>query len=239
MTTHTLTSFERDIQVAIIGASGGIGSALSDALAGQPNIAKLYQFSRFGRDHHPIDLTDEASIEKAAATIEGELDLVIVATGMLQEPPNLPEKSLRDLSLEPMQKCFAVNSFGPALVAKHFLPLLPRDRRSIFACLSARVGSISDNAIGGWYSYRASKAALNMILKTASIEVARRKPEAVVLGLHPGTVDTNLSHDFQGNVQHEIFTPHVAANHLLQVIDQAGPADSSKCFAWDGQEIEP
>lgn len=126
----------------------------------------------------------------------------------------------------------------PALVAKHFLPLLARDRKSVFAALSARVGSISDNQLGGWHAYRASKAALNMLLRTFAIELARRNPRAVCVGLHPGTVDTGLSAPFQANVpEGKLFTPDFAAARLLEVVDRLKPDDSGHVFAWDGQLI--
>lgn len=241
-----LQSFKAGMRVAIIGASGGIGKALTKRLSSDDTVKKIYAFSRTAiknlpekATHHPIDITDEASIEKAASLCDGPLDLVIITTGMLQEEPNLPEKSLRDIDLEAMQRCFAVNTCGPALIAKHFLPLLPKDSRSMMAFLSARVGSISDNNIGGWYSYRASKTALNMIIKNAAIETERRYKKAVIIGLHPGTVDTALSQPFQSNVQHEIFSPDKAADYLLNVMNERTPKDTGKCFAWDGQEIVP
>ena len=135
---------------------------------------------------------------------------------------------------------FAVNTIGPALAAKHFLPKLKRGERAIFAALSARVGSISDNRLGGWYAYRASKAALNMIVRTAAIETARRAPQAIIVGLHPGTVDSRLSKPFQGNASaRTIFEPASAASQLLGVLEGLRPEDSGKCFAYDGQEVLP
>ena len=176
-----LNSFDDDIHAVIIGATGGIGTALTDVLCEQSNVKTIYALSRsplvFEHEkirHKAIDITNEQSIKNAAAFCEREINLMIVATGMLNDDKNLPEKSLRDLNFEAMQSCFEVNVFGPALIAKHFLPRLPKVGRSVFACLSARVGSISDNQIGGWYSYRASKAALNMIIKNTAIEVGRR-----------------------------------------------------------------
>ncbi len=239
-----LKSFDQDITAAVIGASGGIGRALVQNLIAQPRVKSLYAFSRSYCDLESdkiikahIDIADEISIKTAASTIEKNLDLLIIATGILDDGKLLPEKSLRDLDIESMRHCFTVNTFGPALVAKYFIPHLPRERRSVFAALSARVGSISDNHLGGWYSYRASKAALNMMIKNTSIEVGRRYKHAVILGLHPGTVKTELSQPFQKNVKHDIFTPTDAANHLLTVIDKVTPEDTGKCFAWDGQEL--
>ena len=187
-----------------------------------------------------LDLLDEGSIETAAAQAAGlgSVRLVLVATGMLHADGLRPEKRWDALDAQALAHAFAVNSIGPALVAKHFLPLLPRAGRSVFAALSARVGSIEDNRSGGWYAYRASKAALNMLIRTLAVELARRAPEAVCVGLHPGTVDTALSRPFQGNVApHKLFTPAQAAGHLLQVVEGLQPADSGGLFAWDGARI--
>jgi NAD(P)-dependent dehydrogenase (short-subunit alcohol dehydrogenase family) len=235
--------------VAIIGASGAIGSAFAHSLARRPDVRAVHAFSRTAARFNAekiisgfIDLTDEPSIAAAAAaaTKQSPLDLVIVATGMLHTAQFMPEKSLRDLSAEKFGLIFAVNTFGPALVAKHFLPELNRSERAIFAALSARVGSISDNRLGGWYAYRASKAALNMIVRTATIETARRAPQAIIVGLHPGTVDSRLSKPFQGNASaRTIFEPASAASQLLGVLEGLRPEDSGKCFAYDGQEVLP
>ena len=185
-----------------------------------------------------VDITDEATIVNAAATLE-RVDLVIVATGFLHaDDGSKPEKSWKDFSSEKFTENFLINTIGPALVAKHVLPIFPRKERAVFAALSARVGSISDNRLGGWYSYRGAKAALNQIIKTLSIELARSRPQVVCVGLHPGTVDTGLSRPFQGNVAPEkLFTPTVAADHLLGVINGLTPADTGGVFAWDGQRI--
>jgi NAD(P)-dependent dehydrogenase (short-subunit alcohol dehydrogenase family) len=192
--------------------------------------------------HQRLDLTDEATIAGAAesATAGGSaLDLVIVASGMLHDGEALnPEKTWRALDGAALERVYRVNTVGPALVAKHFLPLLARDRKSAFAALSARVGSFSDNRLGGWHAYRASKAALNMLLRTFAIELARRNPRAVCVGLHPGTVDTGLSASFQANVpEGKLFTPDFAAARLLEVVDCLKPDDSGHVFAWDGQLI--
>lgn len=189
-----------------------------------------------------IDLTNEASIAAAAARCAalGAPDLVIVATGMLHNESGGPEKSLRELDAERLAQAFAINVIGPALVAKHFLPLFARDKRGVYAALSARVGSISDNRIGGWYGYRAAKAALNMTIRNLAIELARTHKQSICVGLHPGTVDTALSEPYQKNVAPErLFTPDYAATRMLSVLDQLTPADSGKCFAWDGAEIQP
>ena len=224
-------------QAVIIGASGGIGAALVAALEEEGVPVRGYARSFVGERH--IDLEDEASIAAAAATA-GRPDLVIVATGLLHDAGKGPEKAIGDLDAAWLARNFAVNAIGPALVAKHFLPLMPREGRSVFAVLSARVGSISDNRLGGWYGYRASKAAANQIVRTLSIEDRRRNKRGIVVGLHPGTVDTGLSRPFQGNVQPgRLFTPDRAAVQLLDVIDGLGPADSGKLFDWEGKEVAP
>ncbi len=231
---------DRPRRAVVIGASGGIGASLASALAAQGFA--VHRLARSGADFIPLDLTDENSIAAAAATIgaDGPVDLVIVATGLLQAAEVKPEKRWRDLDPGVLAQYFAINAIGPALVAKHFLPLLAPDRRSVFAVLSARVGSIADNRLGGWYGYRASKTALNMLVKTLSIELARSRPEAICVALHPGTVDTGLSRPFQRGVAPDrLFTPQVSAQHLLAVLDRLGPSDSGGCFAWDGVRIDP
>jgi NAD(P)-dependent dehydrogenase (short-subunit alcohol dehydrogenase family) len=234
------------LDAVVIGASGGIGRALTSALATRADLSSLTALSRRGTaigDRRVlsgrIDLLDEGSIARAAAACAGKRPrLVICAAGMLHEGPIQPEKSLRELDPERMARVLAVNTIGPALVIKHFAPLLPRRGRSVIALLSARVGSISDNRLGGWYAYRASKAALNQVVRTASIELARRWPEAIIVGLHPGTVATPLSAPFRGSVSPEkLFTPEMAAERLLAVIDGLSAEDSGKCLAWNGAEV--
>ena len=152
----------------------------------------------------------------------------------------MPEKSLRDLSSDKFHRIFEVNTITPALIAKYFLRKLNKEKTSIFTALSARVGSISDNQLGGWYAYRASKAALNMIIKNAAIEVARENKKAIIVGLHPGTVDSDLSKPFQGHVADKnLFTPEYSAEKLLKVLEDLSPEKTGKCFAWDGKEILP
>jgi NAD(P)-dependent dehydrogenase (short-subunit alcohol dehydrogenase family) len=234
----SLTSFKPGSNAVVIGSSGGIGRSFVSALEADPSFAQVSTFSRSNPDR-AIDLADEASIERAANSVGDELDLVIVATGILHDQQVQPEKAMRELDGSAMATVLAANTIGPALVAKHFLPRLRRDSKTVFAALSARVGSISDNRLGGWISYRASKAALNMVIRTLSIEQARRRPESVVVGLHPGTVDTKLSAPFQRNVpQGKLFTPEIAATHLLRVIDGLQSRDSGGFFAWDGQAID-
>ena len=185
-----------------------------------------------------FSLTDEASIADAAAAI-GPIDLIIIATGVLHDEYIQPEKSLRAQTPEAYARAFAINATGPAMIGKHFLPLLPRDRRGVFAALSARVSSVSDNRLGGWHAYRASKAALNMVVRNFAVELARTHKEAIAVTLHPGTVATPLSEPFQRNVEPEkLFTPDFAAERLLAVLDGRSPEDSGNLFAWDGQRID-
>ena len=235
--------------IAILGGSGAIGSSFTLQLSNLYPNASTKVFSRRKPDqilpnvvYHTINYQDENSIEESAiiASKDGPLDMVIVATGILHQGEMMPEKSLKDLSAEKLQRLFEVNTIVPLLIAKHFLPKLSRETRSIFATLSARVGSISDNQLGGWYSYRASKAALNMIIKNIAIEISRFNKKAIIVGLHPGTVDSNLSKPFQGNVPYgKLFTPEYSTQKLLEVLTSLTSKQSGKCFAWDGKEILP
>lgn len=220
----------------VIGASGGIGAAVTERLRASGRFAVVHALSRSGTG---LDLEDEASIIAAAARVaEGPAPtLLFVATGVLHAG-NDPERTYKSLSAEHLLRDYRINAVGPALVARHFLPLLPRDRRAVFAALSARVGSIGDNRLGGWHAYRASKAALNMILRNLAVELARTHPQAVVAGLHPGTVETPLSAPFRKGVAPEkLFTPDFSAERLLAVLDGLTPAESGGVFAWDGARI--
>ena len=228
----------------VIGASGGIGRALVESLLEQRAWSNVHALSRSsappseGASGGRIDITDEASIAAAMQRLSGELDLVIVASGRLQGDGMSPERSFAALDADALVRSFQVNAVGPALVAKHFLPRLARNRRATFAVLSARVGSIEDNRLGGWYGYRASKAALNMLVRTLAVELARTRPLATCVALHPGTVDTGLSRPFQRNVTAEkLFTPAHAAERLLKVIEGLGPKDSGGFYAYDGARI--
>lgn len=225
----------------VFGASGGVGAALVERLRASHDYVDVVTGARTGDGCVRFDLADESSIADAASVVgkAGPLDLVIVATGILHRDEAIgPEKSWRELDGVAMAEVFSVNAIGPALIAKHFLPLLNRDRRSVFAALSARVGSIDDNRLGGWHSYRASKAALNMLIKNFSIELAQRNNEAIAVALHPGTVNTTLSRPFQRNIPLEkLFTPERSAEELLNVIAKLTPGDSGGLFAWDGQRI--
>jgi NAD(P)-dependent dehydrogenase (short-subunit alcohol dehydrogenase family) len=242
-----LQSFAPRPNIVVIGSSGGIGRSLLKQLARDPGLGTLVGLSRTasvvpdGVVSGTLDLNQEETIAKAAAAVSdiGPLDLIIVATGILHGHGLQPEKSLSELSAENLQRAFSVNAIGPVLIAKHFLPLMRKDHKTVFAVLSARVGSICDNRLGGWASYRASKAALNMLLKTASIEHARRFPGSVVVALHPGTVDTRLSKPFSGRVPRErLFTPDQAAAYLLNVVDNLSADKTGGFFAWDGREID-
>lgn len=242
-------NFRPSINVAIIGASGGIGQAFARLFCNREDVETVYCFSRspFENAHskisaHSIDITNEDSIKTAATHVPDDvtLDVIVVTCGVLHADGLSPEKSLRDLSTENFERVFAVNTYGPALVAKHFLPRIPKDSKSVFAALSARVGSISDNRLGGWHAYRASKSALNMILKNTAIETARRYKQACIIGLHPGTVDTGLSKPFQGGVPTgKLFTPDQSAAYLTNVITAVTPDQSGLIFDWQGKVIEP
>lgn len=216
----------------IVGATGGIGSALYNELSRQ---AEFDQVIALGRPD--MDLCDEASIAQAVAELPScSIRLIVNAAGFLHDVAQRPEKSLRQLDPTFLARSFAVNAIGPALLMKHFLPLLPRQGRAVFASLSARVGSIGDNRLGGWYSYRASKTALNQLIHTAAIELARTHPEAVCVALHPGTVETRLSAPFVHEGQ-SCLSATQAAKHLLSVIAGLRSADSGSFFDWRGKPI--
>jgi NAD(P)-dependent dehydrogenase (short-subunit alcohol dehydrogenase family) len=217
----------------IIGAACGIGGAVADALerGGRP-------VTRLGRRTSPaLNLLNEDSVAAAAASIGPGLTLVVDATGFLHDQRYRPEKSLRQIDPIHMGLSFAINATGPALLMKHFLPLLAKNRRAVFATLSARVGSISDNRLGGWYSYRAAKAALNQLVRTAAIELARTHPQAICVTLHPGTVETALSGPLARSGL-EVQTPQEAAERLLAVMETLAPAQSGLLFDHRGQQIQ-
>lgn len=236
--------------IAVFGSTGAIGQAITHEMATRYPNAHVHAISRSAPSnnqmqqnviHHQVDLQDELALEQLAKKItqEHKLNYVFVATGTLHSDSVQPEKSLRHLSASSLEYLFSVNTILPAIIAKHFIPKLTKNDKSIFAVLSARVGSISDNGLGGWYAYRASKSALNMIIKTASIEIKRSNKQAVIIGLHPGTVDSQLSKPFQKNVPPEkLFTAEFSAKSLINVTDQLTPDDSGKCFDWAGIEIE-
>lgn len=234
-----LPSFNAPLRAAVVGG-GGIGAAVCNALNGSPDMGEVIRLSRRADADIALDVTREASIVAAAKAVKagGPLDLVFVATGMLHDDEVSPEKSLSALDPDAMARLYQVNAIGPAMVAKHFLPLLAKGRKSAFAALSARVGSIGDNRLGGWHSYRASKAGLNMLIRTMSVELRRRNPDALIVGLHPGTVATDLSAPFQKGVKDgKLFTPDRSARAMLAVLDGLTVADSGAQFAWDGARV--
>ncbi len=231
------SSFPAEGIAVVIGSSGGIGAAVMAALLADGRFASVIGLHRHSTP--ALDLTAEASIAAAAqhvAAQAGALRLVFDATGVLQDEITRPEKSWRELDPAQLAHAFAVNAIGPALLMKHFLPLLAREDKAVFATLSAKVGSIGDNRLGGWYGYRSSKAALNQFVRTAAIELTRRRPQAVCVALHPGTVDTPLTaaHAKQGL---EVRTTAAAASLLGAVLDKIRPVDSGTFLDYHGQPL--
>lgn len=229
-----MRSFPDGFRALVIGASGGIGQAFVQALQANPRCARVVALSR--QSVPRIDFDDEASVADAAKGLAtgGKFHLIINAAGLLHSTDFMPEKKLGDLNYAQLEATFRINTFGPALVLRHFSPLLDGER-GVLAVISAKVGSIEDNRLGGWYSYRASKAALNMLLKTAAIELKRSKPTAVLVSLHPGTVNTGLSKPFKGE---QIGRPaSVAAQEMLAVLDGLTAADSGSFVAYDGEAL--
>lgn len=213
----------------VLGASGGIGGAVVSALRATGEVVGL------SRRDDGFDVTDEASVAHHLGALEGSFDLILVATGALYLDGVGPEKSLKAINPAVLARQFAVNAIGPALAIKHALRLMPRDRPAKLAVLSARVGSIGDNALGGWYGYRAAKAALNQVVHTAAIEAARSHPHSVLVALHPGTVETDLSPLDRAN--HPSVAPAKAAENLLAVLDRLGPAETGGFFDWKGEVV--
>ncbi len=214
----------------VIGASGGIGRALVAELA-----ARGEAVTGVSRRVDGLDMTDEASIARGLGALEGPFQMIIVGTGALVIDGAGPEKTLKAVNAAGMAAQFALNAMGPVLALKHALRLMPKTEVVRFGVLSARVASVSDNALGGWYSYRAAKAALNQLIHTAAIEVARSHPQAVVALLHPGTVATDFGAAYVGN--HPTVSPQVAARNLLAVIGGLGPADTGGFFDWAGKRV--
>ncbi|MEM6682767.1 MAG: SDR family NAD(P)-dependent oxidoreductase [Pseudomonadota bacterium] len=240
------SSFSKPFEAVVFGAGGGIGAAFVAHLAASDQVSHVHAFSSQTSlpehskvKHRHIDIFNEASLMNAAAALKERAPrLILVAIGTLHDGDVQPEKTWRHMDSDMMQHVLQVNTVAPALILKHFLGLFPRNDKSVFAALSARVGSISDNNIGGWYSYRASKAALNMLLRTASIELARRWPDAACIGLHPGTVDTKLSKPFQGNVAtKKLFSPSHSAGMMLEVVDHITPEQSGQVFDYAGVPV--
>ena len=231
------TTFPPNALAVVIGSSGAIGGAIVERLEGDPRFSEVVGLAR--SSDPPLDVLDEASIAAAAQAVaarEGELRLVIDATGFLHGDGMQPEKTWRHLDPAVLAHAFAVNTIGPALLVKHFLPLFPRDGRAVFATLSARAASMAENSIGGWYGYRASKAALNQIVRTASAELRRTRRQAVCVALHPGHVESRLSAPF-GSGGQPTLAPADAASALLDVLDGLAPADTGGFFDHEGNAI--
>lgn len=223
--------------LALVIGGGGLGTALAAQLLADGRYAKV---QLLGRSTTPaVDYADEATLAAAAAGIKAqrlELRLLLVATGFLHGTAGQPERSWSQLDAAYLQQVFLVNTIGPALVLKHFFPLLPASGRCVAGFISAKVGSIGDNALGGWYGYRASKAALNQLVKTASIELARRNRNALCVALHPGTVDTALSQPFAKKGL-QVRPPEEAARDLLAVLEGLTPADSGGFVDYQGKKL--
>jgi NAD(P)-dependent dehydrogenase (short-subunit alcohol dehydrogenase family) len=213
----------------VIGASGGIGGALATELA-----ARGQMVTRVSRRDQGIDITDQNSVDLVLGALDPPFTTVIVATGILAAEGQHPEKSLIEIDGPSMLATLAANTLGPALILRHLPRLLPREGRSVTAVLTARVGSIGDNHLGGWYSYRASKAAANQIVRTASIEIARKRPEAVVVAMHPGTVDTQFTSAYPG---HRKTAPQAAARQVIDVIWGLAPGDNGGFFDYSGAQV--
>lgn len=244
--------------VLVQGASRGLGLELASQLASRRAVesvtatcrspeqagalAELVERSEGRVQALRLDATDESSIAEAATWVQaerGRLHLLVNAAGVLHGAGLRPERRLREVDPAALSHAFSVNAFGPVLVAKHFAGLLTHDEPAVLANVSARVGSIGDNRLGGWYAYRASKAAQNQFTRCVSIELRRKNPRIVVVALHPGTVDTDLSKPFQRSVKPEkLFPVERAARQLLEVIEGLGPDANGSFFAWDGQPIE-
>jgi NAD(P)-dependent dehydrogenase (short-subunit alcohol dehydrogenase family) len=241
----------------VVGASRGIGLALAEAQLAEPGVTQVVATHRPESDARelqrladlhgdrlrrvPLDVSDTTSLaafEQLVATIDGGFDLVIHAAGILHEENIQPEKSLAECNATALARLFEVNSIGPLMVAAALLPHQGRGRRFTFAALSAMVGSISDNRLGGWYGYRASKAALNQFLKTLAVECRHRHPHATILAIHPGTTDTELSRPFQRNVRPgKLYSAAATAQRILAVVGSADPGMSGQFLNWDGSEI--
>ena len=230
----SLDSFPPNMRALVIGSTGAIGAAFVRLLHAHRADAQVIELHRHSRP--AIDFTNEQSIELAAqvAAPQGPFHLIINATGILHGDNFMPEKKLADLEYQHLKHIFEINTFGPALVMRYFTPLLDRER-GVMALLSAQVGSIEDNHLGGWYSYRASKAALNMLVKTAAIELKRSQKNAVLLALHPGTVRSGLSKPFRGGSLAR--NADDAVTDMLNVINQKTPDQSGNFYTYDDQQL--
>ena len=234
--------------IAIIGSSGAIGNAFVEHYLKDNSIQNIFTFSRNAADHlsnkvssYKMDVESQESIQKAAEQIKDHIiDRIIIASGILHNESFGPEKSIKDLNYETFAKVYSINTIGPALIGRYFIPLLNKNEKSVIAFLSARVGSISDNKLGGWYSYRSSKTALNQIVKNFSIELKRSNKNAIVLALQPGTVESNFSEPFKKNVsQEKLFSPEYSVELLSKVIESSSEVDSGNLISYDGDTINP
>lgn len=224
-----------DYQTTLIIGSGGIGEALRILVRERYPAARHLFWSRGGKP--AVDILDESSIIDAVEQSNlADLDLVIDATGFLHDQQFRPEKSWREIDAAHLAHAFAVNAIGPALLMKHLLPCLRRKRRSVFATLSARVGSIGDNRLGGWHAYRASKAGLNQLVRCHAIELSRRNSDAICVAIHPGTVDTRLSKPFSKSGLN-VRAPEIAAAEILDVLEGLGASDSGRFFDHQGAVV--
>ena len=239
-----LVSETEGLNVIVVGSSGGIGKAFCDHLLSLDNVQRVTGLSRSDTPFEhakflskQLDITDEESIISATESLE-DAHLIIIATGILHDESMMPEKNLANINLANLQHAFDINAIGPALLIKHLSKKLPAKEPSLIIVLSAKVGSIGDNYLGGWYGYRASKAALNMIVKTAGIELQRFHPNHSVVSVHPGTVTTKLSNPFTANYPKEkLLEPEDSVNKLIAVIDQLGPENNGQFINWDGTKI--
>jgi len=213
----------------VIGASGGIGAALCSGLA-----ARGAEVTRLSRATNGFDITDPSRVQSLMDGLKGTFDTVLIASGILAAEGERPEKSLSEIDADNMARVLAVNAIGPALVLRHLPRILPGNDRSVVGVLTARVGSIGDNQLGGWYSYRAAKAAANQIVHTAAIEIARKRKEAVVVALHPGTVQTPFTSAYPA---HQKVSPEEAASNIISVLDRLTPAESGGFFDWMGKSV--
>ena len=239
-----LDTFDAPVRAVVVGSSGAIGQSLFKHLLSTPEIDSVQGFSRSKCEikhekfeNHAIDLTDEETIIKAKESLK-PYHLIIIATGMLHQDHVQPEKRFQDLDPKTLETCYTVNTIGPMLVAKHFLEKMNHDNKSVFAFLSAKVGSIEENRLGGWYGYRSSKAALNMHMKSLSIEIQRFHPQSIIVSLHPGTVKSKLSDPFSHNLNpDQLFEPDFAAEKLLRVINSLETQHNGGFISHDGTTI--
>jgi NAD(P)-dependent dehydrogenase (short-subunit alcohol dehydrogenase family) len=234
--------------IAIIGSSGAIGNAFVEHYIKDSSVENIFTFSRNATDHvsekvtsFEIDVESQDSIEKAAGQVKDHIiDRIIIASGILHTESFGPEKSIKDLNYETFAKVYSINTIGPALIGRYFIPLMNKNEKSVIAFLSARVGSISDNSLGGWYSYRSSKTALNQIVKNFSIELKRTNKNAIALALQPGTVESKFSEPFKKNVSKDkLFTPDYSVELLSQVIEGSSVNESGSLLSYDGEIIKP